>query len=117
MEIPSISIFVRHSADCEYRDDETYRKCRCKKHLRWTHNGRQYRQSAKTRTWSGAEEARRNLEAQFASGDRVPILQPQTIPNTQPKIATAVQTFVIASIKLLQRFANCVLSWDCSPIS
>ena len=96
MEIPSITIFVRHSPDCEYRDDETYRKCRCKKHLRWTHNGRQRRQSAKTRTWSGAEEARRSLEAQFASGDPAPILHPPTVPKAQQKITAAVQAFITA---------------------
>ena len=94
MAIPSISIFVRHSADCEYRGDEIYRKCRCKKHLRWTHNGEQYRRSARTRTWSGAEEARRGLEAEFASGVAVPVLKPQSVPNDQPSIAEAAKSLI-----------------------
>jgi integrase len=56
--IPSIEIFVRHSAVCPRRDDPEYKKCNCPKHLRYTHNGKQRRQSAKTRAWKIAEERR-----------------------------------------------------------
>jgi hypothetical protein len=49
--IPSIEIFVRHSSACPRRDDPEYKKCNCPKHLRYTHNGKQHRQSAKTRAW------------------------------------------------------------------
>lgn len=66
-DIPSISIFVRHSRDCRYRGDESYRGCRCSKHLRWRIDGRQVRQSARTRLWRVAEERRRQLEAKFAT--------------------------------------------------
>ena len=52
--IPSIEIFVRHSAGCRYRDDETWKRCGCRKHLRWTFDGKQYRRSAKTRAWTQA---------------------------------------------------------------
>jgi integrase/recombinase XerD len=67
--IPSIEIFVRHSAACPRRDDPEYKKCNCPKHLRYTHNGKQRRQSAKTRSWKLAEERRRKLEAQFEAAD------------------------------------------------
>jgi integrase/recombinase XerD len=67
--IPSIEIFVRHSAACPRRDDPEYKNCRCPKHLRYTHNGKQRRQSAKTRAWKVAEERRRKLEAQFEAAD------------------------------------------------
>jgi integrase/recombinase XerD len=67
--IPSIEIFVRHSAACPRRDDPEYKKCNCPKHLRYTHNGKQRRQSAKTRSWKTAEERRRKLEAQFEAAD------------------------------------------------
>jgi integrase/recombinase XerD len=67
--IPSIEIFVRHSAACPRRDDPEYKKCNCPKHLRYTHNGKQRRQSAKTRSWKSAEERRRKLEAQFEAAD------------------------------------------------
>ncbi|HZQ24915.1 MAG TPA: tyrosine-type recombinase/integrase [Terriglobales bacterium] len=64
-EIPGIEIFVRHSPDCKYNGDERYKGCRCRKHLRWSYGGKQYRQSAKTRSWSGAERARRELELKY----------------------------------------------------
>jgi hypothetical protein len=67
--IPSIDIFVRHSAACLQRDDPEYKKCNCPKHLRYTHNGKQQRQSAKTRSWKIAEERRRKIEAQFEAAD------------------------------------------------
>jgi integrase/recombinase XerD len=73
MIIPDVTIFVRHSAKCKYREDETYRKCKCRKHLRWTANDshgrpKQFRESAKTRTWSVAETRRDEIRAGYADG-------------------------------------------------
>jgi hypothetical protein len=65
IQIPSIAIFVRHSAQCRYRDDEGYKFCNCKKHLRWFEDGRQFKKAAKTRSWKDAEDARRELEQGF----------------------------------------------------
>src|SRR4029077_21103086 len=70
MSTPSITIFVRHSADCKYAADEFCRRCRCRKHFRWTQNGTQYRRKAGTRSWEEAEEGKRRLEDQLAG--RVP---------------------------------------------
>lgn len=67
--IPTITIFVRHRTDCPRAGDEFYKACRCSKHLRWSNGGRQHRQSAKTRSWSIAEERRREIEAQFSGAD------------------------------------------------
>jgi len=66
MSTPLITIFVRHSADCKYAGDEFCKRCNCRKHLRWTQNGKQYRQKAGTRSWTGAEEVKRRLEDQLA---------------------------------------------------
>ena len=63
--IPQIDVFVRHSADCAHADDEHWKRCHCRKHLRWTWEGKQYRQSAKTRSWDGAERAKRELELKY----------------------------------------------------
>ena len=46
--------------------DEFFKNCKCSKHLRWSSDGKQYRQS---RTWSIAEERRREVEARFAESD------------------------------------------------
>ena len=53
---PTITIFVRHSADCKYKGDELYRRCNCRKHLRWFANGNNSAGRANTRSWSEAEE-------------------------------------------------------------
>ncbi len=49
---PLITIFVRHSEDCKFKDDELYKRCACRKHLRWTVNGQQQRRKAGTRSWA-----------------------------------------------------------------
>lgn len=89
--IPSITIFVRHSADCPYRDDETHRSCRCSKHLRYSLEGKQIRQSARTRFWKTAEERRRQLEASFAAD---PTAEVTLAPEAKKTIARAVELFL-----------------------
>ena len=39
---PVVTIYVRHSAGCKYEGDEFARRCDCRKHLRWTHNGTRF---------------------------------------------------------------------------
>ena len=63
--IPSITIYVRHAADCPHAEEETWKRCNCRKHLRWTWEGKQLRRSAKTRSWAAAERAKRALEMQY----------------------------------------------------
>jgi hypothetical protein len=67
--IPSITIFVRHRATASAPTMNGTRGCRCFKHLRWSHGGQQYRQAAKTRTWSVAEERRHEIEARLRAAD------------------------------------------------
>lgn len=87
--IPSIEIFVRHSASCRYRDDETWKRCDCRKHLRWTFGGKQYRRSAKTRAWTQAEEKKRDLENSFKAGGK-----PEAIEEARKTIADAIKLFI-----------------------
>ena len=63
---PVITIFVRHSADCKYVGDEFCKRCNCKKHFRWTQNGKQFRRKAGTRSWAEADEIKRRLEDELA---------------------------------------------------
>jgi integrase/recombinase XerD len=62
---PIITIFVRHAEDCT-QTDEQYKRCDCRKHLRWTQNGKQYRRKAGTRDWGEAEKVKRQLQDQLA---------------------------------------------------
>jgi integrase/recombinase XerD len=59
-----VTIFTRHSAGCEHRDERDYTRCRCPKHLEWFANGSQQRQSAKTRDLRVAEKQARDIESQ-----------------------------------------------------
>src|ERR1044071_8031622 len=68
---PVITIFVRHSGDCKYQGDEFEKRCRCRKHFRWSQNGKQYRRKAGTRSWAEAENLKRDLEAQLTG--RAPV--------------------------------------------
>jgi integrase/recombinase XerD len=90
--VPSITVFVRHTPTCKYRDDETWRRCSCRKHLRWTHNGKQFRQSAKTRSWQRAEDEKRRLENRFeGNADTV-----APVAKANQTIEQAIQTFITA---------------------
>jgi integrase/recombinase XerD len=71
---PIITIFVRHSASCKYRGDEFEKRCRCPKHLRWTHDRKQHRASARTRSWAEAEDKKREIEDQLSG--RTPEVRP-----------------------------------------
>lgn len=72
MEAPLITIFVRHNQECKYAGDEFCKRCNCKKHLRWTQHGKQYRKKTGSRTWAGAEQKKRELEDQLAGRDATP---------------------------------------------
>jgi integrase/recombinase XerD len=68
---PIITIFVRHAPDCRYAGDESEKRCKCPKHLRWSHERKQHRVSAKTRSWAAAEEKKREIEDQLSG--RAPV--------------------------------------------
>src|SRR5438067_7295390 len=94
-QVPTITIFVRHSGDCPRRGDEFYKSCRCPKHLRWSYGGKQFRQAAKTRTWSIAEQVRRKIEAQYEAADPTkPIDEVTVAARARPDITRAVELFV-----------------------
>jgi integrase/recombinase XerD len=93
--IPSIAIFVRHTKKCKYRGDESHKTCRCPKHLRWSHGKQQVRQSAKTRSWTAAEDAKRKFEAKFEAADPSKPVGAVTIEaSTRTTIEKAIKLFV-----------------------
>jgi len=88
--VPSITIFVRHAPGCKYREDETWKRCNCRKHLRWSHDGKQYRRSGNTRSWEQAERERRKLEEGFEAGGK-----PTAVTHDGKTIARAVELFLL----------------------
>jgi site-specific recombinase XerD len=86
--IPSITVITRHSPECPHRaEGELFRKCKCRKHLRWSHDGKQYRISAKTRSWAEAEKAKRRKEDEYSG---VGVAQ----PGTRKTVEQAVDLFL-----------------------
>ncbi|HEX4577460.1 MAG TPA: tyrosine-type recombinase/integrase [Edaphobacter sp.] len=93
--IPLVTVFVRHSADCSHKDDSFYKRCQCRKSLRFFHNGKQRTQSAKTRSFALAEEAKRKLEDQFRAADPSKPIETVTVTaESRPTIAKAVELFI-----------------------
>lgn len=56
-----ITVYKRHADDCEHRADRAYRRCTCRMMLAWFDNGKRFRISAKTRSWSEAEQRARAM--------------------------------------------------------
>jgi hypothetical protein len=88
MDAPLITIFVRHAGGCKYAGDDFSKRCNCKKHLRWTQNGKQHRMKTGSRSWAGAEEKKRELENQLAGRDAFPR---RSAPHT---LAVAIEVFM-----------------------
>src|ERR1700722_10635191 len=100
-ENPLVTIFVRHSAACPHKGDGFYKRCQCRKSLRFFHNGKQQTVSAKTRSWAEAEKAKRKLEDQFAAADpNQPLPSIAVKAESRPTIEKAVELYL--SDKLTQ---------------
>jgi len=54
-----ITVYKRHSNDCAHKADRAYRRCTCRMMLEWSDNGKRHRVSAKTRSWTEAEQRAR----------------------------------------------------------
>jgi integrase len=63
-----LSVFTRHSNDCKYVGDRTYRRCNCPKWIGGQVNRDYFRKSAGTRQWGEAEELRLKLEDALLKG-------------------------------------------------
>jgi integrase len=91
----AFAAFVRHKADCPRRGDEFHKGCKCFKHLRWSHDGKQHRKAAKTRAWSIAEERRREIEDQFKAADPAKPISEVTLESQSRKtIERAIELFL-----------------------
>lgn len=89
-----ITIFVRHTAGCKYAGNEFAKKCDCRKHFRWTQNGKQFRKQAGTRSWEDAEARKRQLEDQLAGREQEPGAGKQAMQTEDAvKLFLAAKTF------------------------
>jgi integrase/recombinase XerD len=94
MSAPDVTIFVRHSAECKHKSKgEFYKQCDCRKHLRWSSNGTQFRQAAKTRSWKQAEKEKKAVELKFDSDVTPKQAADAAEPAGRKTLAQAITTF------------------------
>lgn len=66
-----VTIFTRHSVDCERKEERDYTRCRCAKWLEYYDaTGTQVRKSAHTRDLSEAQKTAADIEAQYNAIER-----------------------------------------------
>jgi len=89
MSTTVVTIFVRHTPRCKWAGEEFAKGCHCRKHFRWSQDGKQHRRKAGTRSWGEAEEQKRRLEDQIAG--RTPEISPE---DSQRGIQGAITVFL-----------------------
>jgi integrase/recombinase XerD len=57
-----ITVYKRHSSDCDHKEDRSYKRCECRVMLEWNDATKRHRKSAKTRSWTKAEQIARSME-------------------------------------------------------
>jgi integrase/recombinase XerD len=80
----NVTVWTRHSTDCPHADDPNHRRCKCPKHLSWSHNGKQFRKAAKTRSWDNAVKRARAIEVeheQIAAGEKPKKYEPASVAH------------------------------------
>jgi integrase len=89
-----VRVFVRHKTNCDHAGEEGHANCRCAKWLRYSRHGKQFRESAYTRSFGTALEKAKELERRLNSGETVVSLpKPET---TKPTIADKIETHILA---------------------
>jgi hypothetical protein len=60
-----VTVYARHSGKCSKSAEKNsgqYKRCKCNLWLQWNKNKKQFKRSAKTRSWDIATKAARKLE-------------------------------------------------------
>jgi integrase len=89
----AVRVFVRHKTTCDHAGEEGYAKCRCAKWLRYSRHGKQFRQSANTRSFGTALEKAKDLERRLNAGETP---SPKPTQPKKPTIADKIETHLLA---------------------
>jgi integrase len=85
-----VSVYVRHAGSCPFADKPFYHACQCAKWLRYSKAGKQFKQTANTRTWSIAEAAAAELQNHLDAGEG-----PSVAPSGEKTIKEHVDTYLL----------------------
>lgn len=66
-----ITLYRRHSADCDHKNDPKYKRCHCPVWFQTNEDGKQHRWTSKERSWERAERKARELEQSAISGEDI----------------------------------------------
>ncbi|HZW81761.1 MAG TPA: hypothetical protein VFF50_14910 [Candidatus Deferrimicrobiaceae bacterium] len=78
---------------CDHAGEEGYANCRCAKWLRYSRHGKQFRQSANTRSFGTALEKARHLERRLRSGETPYLPKPEQSKNAT--IRDKIETYTL----------------------
>ena len=67
--MPYVTLYKRHSKDCEHRAEPTYKRCDCAVWFQTNINGKQRRWTSKESVWEGAQRKARVLEQQYEDAE------------------------------------------------
>ncbi|MGB6734293.1 MAG: hypothetical protein WA899_04965 [Candidatus Sulfotelmatobacter sp.] len=107
-----VTVYVRHSGECQHDGKPFFRGCDCPKWLRYSgdvclcgrsHKGRQHRFAAGVRSWAQAEEKREEAQKRLDAGDQTPL----PVTETQKTIKQSIETFLLA--KEGERLSNATI--------
>ena len=108
-----VTVYVRHSGECQHEGKPFFRGCDCPKWLRYSgdvclcgrsHKGRQHRFAAGVRSWAQAEEKREEAQKRLDAGDQTPLPK---LTETQKTIKQSIATFLLA--KQGERLSNATI--------
>lgn len=60
-----ITVYTRHNEGCPHKEDRYSKRCSCRKWLDYMQDGKQVRESAKTRSWETATRLARQMEREY----------------------------------------------------
>lgn len=64
-----VTVYVRHSKQCPQAHDRYSRRCRCRKWIDYSLNGKRVLESLKTRSWEMANKKAKDRERQLETGE------------------------------------------------
>lgn len=108
-----VTVYVRHSGECQHDGKPFFRGCDCPKWLRYSgdvclcgrsHKGRQHRFPTGVRSWTQAEEKREEAQKRLDAGDQTPLPK---LTETQKTIKQSIATFLLA--KQGERLSNATI--------
>jgi integrase len=77
----ALFVYTRHTLDCAKHDDRFWKRCHCPKWIRGIVDGKNIRQTARTRSWEKAEKLRKSMDEGGAPVPAAPLTIAQALAD------------------------------------